>query len=143
MISSTDLPRLAATSSGVFNWLKPSMVASTTFCLLLDPRDFVRIFLIPASSHTLRTGPPAITPVPSGAFLRRTVAEPNLPRKSWVILLFSSSATLTRFLAASSFPLRIASGISVAFPRPTPTCPAPSPTTTKAVKRSYDHPLQP
>ena len=30
-------------------------------------------------------------------------------------------ATFTRCLIASSFPLRIASGISVAFPRPAPT----------------------
>ena len=49
---------------------------------------------------------------------------------------FSSLATVTNFLIASSFPLRIASGISAAFPSPAPTCPLPSPTTTKAVKRN-------
>jgi hypothetical protein len=37
--------------------------------------------------------------------------------KSCVILLFSSSATGTSFFIASSFPLRIASGISAAFPK--------------------------
>ena len=48
---------------------------------------------------------------------------------------------LTSFFIASSLPLRIASGISAAFPRPAPTCPLPSPTTTKAVKRKLRPPL--
>ena len=61
-------------------------------------------------------------PVPSGALFKRTDAEPNCPIKSCVILWFGSRATVTRFLIASSFPLRIASGISVAFPSPAPTC---------------------
>ena len=99
------------------------------------------MFLIPASSQTIRAGPPAMIPVPSGAFFNRTEAEPNLPIKSCVILIFSSVATETRFLIASSFPLRIASGISVAFPRPAPTWPFMSPTTTKAVKRMLRPPL--
>ena len=34
--------RFLATSSGVFNWRRPAIVASTTFCLLLEPKDFVR-----------------------------------------------------------------------------------------------------
>ena len=32
--------------------LKPAIVARTTFCLLRDPKDFVRIFLYPARSNT-------------------------------------------------------------------------------------------
>ena len=79
------------------------------------------MFLIPAISITARAGPPAITPVPSGAFLSNTEAPPNLPTKSCVILSFASNATVMRFLAASSLPLRIASGISTAFPSPAPT----------------------
>ena len=74
--------------------------------------------MIPASSITARAGPPAITPVPSGAFLSNTEALPNLPIKSCVILPFSSNETEISFFAASSFPLRIASGISAAFPPP-------------------------
>ena len=50
-------------------------------------------------------------------------------------------ATDTRCFAASSLPLRIASGISMDLPRPTPTCPLPSPTTTKAVKRMLRPPF--
>ena len=80
-------------------------------------------------------------PVPSGAFFKRTEAEPNFPVKSWVILLLSSIATEIRCLMASSLPLRIASGISVAFPRPAPTWPFMSPTTTRAVKRMLRPPF--
>ena len=99
------------------------------------------MFLIPAISITARAGPPAITPVPSGAFFSSTEALPNFPITSCVMLSFSSNATLIRFLAASSFPLRIASGISVAFPKPAPTWPFPSPTTTKAVNLKLRPPL--
>ena len=58
------------------------IVARTTFCLLFDPKDFVRMFLYPASSSTLRAGPPAMIPVPSGAVFRRTEALPNCPFQS-------------------------------------------------------------
>ena len=34
---------------------------------LEEPRDFVKILPIPASSKTARAGPPAITPVPFAA----------------------------------------------------------------------------
>ena len=99
------------------------------------------MFLIPANSHTLRAGPPAITPVPSGAFFSNTEAPVCFPVISCVILLFSSNFTVMSFFIASSFPLRIASGISAALPKPAPTCPLPSPTTTKAVKRKLRPPL--
>ena len=82
-----------------------------------------------------------ITPVPSGAFLRSTEALPNLPITSWITLALLSSDTVIIFFIASSLPLRIASGISVAFPKPAPTWPLPSPTTTKAVKRKLRPPL--
>ena len=97
------------------------MVANTTFCLLLEPKDFERMFLYPASSRTERDGPPAITPVPSGDVFNNTDALPNLPMKSCGTLPSSLIGTSTNFLIASSFPLRIASGISVAFPSPAPT----------------------
>ena len=44
--------------------------------LISVPNDFVLMLLIPASSTTLRAGPPAITPVPSGALLRSMEALP-------------------------------------------------------------------
>ena len=43
------------------------MVADTTFIGFLDPSDFVRTSLIPASSKTDLTAAPAITPVPDPA----------------------------------------------------------------------------
>ena len=36
--------------------LRPAIVASTTFCLLLEPNALERIFLYPASSRTAREG---------------------------------------------------------------------------------------
>ena len=80
-------------------------------------------------------------PVPSGAFLINTEALPNLPVKSCGTLPFSSIGTSMSFFVASSLPLRIASGISVALPRPTPTCPFLSPTTTNAVNFMLRPPL--
>ena len=99
------------------------------------------MFLIPASSSTERAGPPAMIPVPSGAFLRRTVAPPNFPVKSCGTEQFASIGTSTKCFIASSFPLRIASGTSAALPTPAPTCPLPSPTTTKAAKRMLRPPF--
>ncbi len=40
------------------------------------PSDLVSTLVIPATCITLRTGPPAITPVPSGAGFSKTCAEP-------------------------------------------------------------------
>ena len=71
-------------------------------------------------------------PVPSGDVFNNTDELPNLPVKSCGVLPFSSIGTSTNFLAAASLPLRIASGISIAFPNPAPTCPFLSPTTTNA-----------
>ena len=75
--SSNDLPRNFATSEGSLILFNPSIVAFTTLRLLLEPRDFVLIFRTPANSRTARTGPPAITPVPSGAGFNSTLELPN------------------------------------------------------------------
>jgi hypothetical protein len=40
------------------------------------PSDLVRMFWIPADSRIARTGPPAMTPVPSEAGLSRTCPAP-------------------------------------------------------------------
>ena len=61
---------------GVFSALRPSSVAITMFVLLFEPSDLARMFLIPASSTTARTGPPATTPVPSGAVFIRILEDP-------------------------------------------------------------------
>ena len=52
--------------------------ANTTFCLLLEPKDFERMFLYPASSRTIREGPPAMIPVPSGDVFNNTDAPPTV-----------------------------------------------------------------
>jgi len=77
--SSTDLPRKAATCSTVCNLVNPSSVARTMFTGVFEPRDFDKIFEIPANSNTARTGPPAITPVPGAAGLINTEPAPNCP----------------------------------------------------------------
>src|SRR5215212_580880 len=49
--------------------------------------------------------------------------------------------TLKKFFLASSTPLAMAAGTSLALPYPTPTVPSPSPTTTRAVKLKRRPPL--
>src|ERR1051325_4365118 len=53
-----------------------SKVALTTLCGLAVPRDLVRMFWMPADSRMARTGPPAMTPVPSEAGLSSTLPAP-------------------------------------------------------------------
>src|SRR5258706_11456787 len=53
-----------------------SNVALTTLCGLAVPSDLVRMFWIPADSRIARTGPPAMTPVPSEAGLSMTLPAP-------------------------------------------------------------------
>ena len=58
------------------------MQALITLCGLAVPRDFATISLIPKTSHTARTGPPAIIPVPFGAALSLILPAPSLPKIS-------------------------------------------------------------
>ena len=105
------------------------------------PHDMIGKF---GSSSVLLKKAPEGTGVIAGGPARSVIEMAgitNIRTKSWVIEPFSSLATVTNFFIASSFPLRIASGISAALPKPAPTCPLPSPTTTKAVKRKLRPPL--
>src|SRR5699024_12173645 len=77
--SSTDFPRSLATSSGRFKLLNPVIVARMTLIGVFDPSDLVKISPTPESSITARTGPPAITPVPSAAGFINTFPEPKRP----------------------------------------------------------------
>src|SRR5579872_3248729 len=70
------LPRMIATLSRLFNCFSASKVALITLCGLVVPIDFVSTFCTPAEVITARTAPPAITPVPSGAGLSRTLPAP-------------------------------------------------------------------
>src|SRR5205814_492656 len=139
--SSADLPRSAATSSLFFSRFKASNVALITLCGLVVPIDLVSTFCTPADVITARTAPPAITPVPSGAGLSKTIPEPNRPITVCGIEV-CVRFTRTRFFFADSIPLRIAWGTSFAFPEPYPTTAAlGSPTTTKAAKERFLPPL--
>src|SRR5258706_3875604 len=55
---------------------RASKVALTTLCGLAVPSDLVRMFWMPADSRMARTGPPAMTPVPSLAGLSNTLPAP-------------------------------------------------------------------
>src|SRR5262249_32563659 len=119
------------------NCSSASIVAFTTLCGLCDPIDLVSTFGIPTAVITARTGPPAITPVPSGAGLSNTRPEPNAPSTGcWMVV--ARTCTLRRFFFAASMPFLIAAGTSFALPVPKPTIFAPgSPTTTKAEKLRF------
>src|SRR5207247_8573066 len=73
---SACLPSILATSAGFLSCFKPSKVAFTTLCGFVLPRDFVSMLEIPADCTTARTGPPAITPVPSDAGFNITLPAP-------------------------------------------------------------------
>src|SRR6266478_3463468 len=76
LISSTVLERVSATCAASFKLSSAAKVALTTLCGLEVPSDLVSTLVIPATCMTLRTGPPAMTPVPSGAGFNKTCAEP-------------------------------------------------------------------
>src|ERR1700675_1929703 len=86
---------------------------------------------------TARTGPPAITPVPSGAGFNNTRPLPNSPNTTcWIVV--ASTCTLRRFFLAASMPFLMAAGTSLALPVPKPTTLAPgSPTTSSAEKLRF------
>ena len=73
---STASPRISATSFLSRNCSSATMVAFTTLCGLCVPMDFVSTLGMPAAVTTARTGPPAITPVPSGAGFNSTKPLP-------------------------------------------------------------------
>src|SRR6266516_104806 len=74
--SSTCFPRRRASAIGSFIFNKPSKVARTTLCGLVEPSTFVRTSCTPTACITARTAPPAITPVPSDAGLIITRPAP-------------------------------------------------------------------
>ncbi len=55
------------------------MHALITLCGFAVPNDLATISLIPSTSQTALTGPPAIIPVPFGADLNLIFPAPSLP----------------------------------------------------------------
>ena len=113
--ASTDSPRSAAISSGLRRSCRPAIVALTRLIGFWDPSDLDRMSWIPASSSTARTPPPAITPVPGDAGLRKTRPEPNTP-VVWCVIVAPWRGTRNRRFFAFSTPFWIASGTSLALP---------------------------
>src|SRR5689334_4741796 len=78
-ISSTVLPRFAATSAGALTASSALIVARTTLYGLVDPWHLARMFVTPTTSNTARIAPPAMTPVPSEAGCMCTRVDPCRP----------------------------------------------------------------
>src|SRR5712691_11272475 len=72
----SSTPRSESYCASLRSCWSASNVALTTLCGLAVPSDFVRMFWIPADSRMARTGPPAMTPVPSEAGLSMTLPAP-------------------------------------------------------------------
>src|SRR5262245_13625065 len=115
--SSGDFPRILATPAASLSWLRPSIVAFTTLCGLALPNDLVKTFWIPTDWITARTGPPAMTPVPSGAGFSSTLPDPKRPTTRCGIDV-PIIGTFIKFFLAASTALRIACGTSLALPLP-------------------------
>ena len=82
---------------------------------LSEPSDLDRTSWIPAHSRTARTAPPAMTPVPGLAGRSMTTPAAFSPwigcgMVPWI------RGTLKKFFLASSTPLAIAAGTSLALP---------------------------
>src|SRR6478672_6214129 len=131
--SSSGRPRRLATDSGRSRERSASTVAWTMLIALSDPSDLLSTSWMPAHSRTARTGPPAMTPVPGEAGRRSTTPAAASPWIGCGIVPWMRG-TLKKCFLASSTPLAIAAGTSLALPYPIPTVPSPSPTTTSAVK---------
>src|SRR3984885_2714436 len=131
--SSIGRPRLAAISSGRFRLFRATTVACTTLIGLDEPSERDSTSWMPAHSSTARTGPPAMTPVPGLAGFSSTTPAAASPCTVCGIVP-AIRGTRKKCFLASSTPLAMAAGTSLALPYPTPTSPFPSPTTTSAVK---------
>src|SRR5215217_7154764 len=138
--SSTVLPRRLATASGCSKPCSAATVACTTLIAFAEPRDLARTSWTPAHSSTARADPPAITPVPGDAGRSNTTPAAFSPCTGCGMVPWIRGTAKKCFLASST-PLAIAAGTSLALPYPTPTVPSPSPTTTRAVKLNRRPPL--
>src|SRR5205807_5728129 len=69
----SEIPLRSAVEDASERFSSADIVAFTKLCGFDEPCDFVRISCTPASSSTARTPPPAISPVPGEAGLRKTL----------------------------------------------------------------------
>src|SRR6516225_9326374 len=113
--SSIGSPRLAAISSGRFGLFSAATVACTTLIGFEEPSERDSTSLIPAHSSTARTGPPAMTPVPGLAGFSSTTPAAASPCTVCGIVV-AIRGTRKKCFLASSTPLAIAAGTSLALP---------------------------
>src|SRR5215210_5792594 len=113
--SSRARPRRAATSSGRSRPCRAATVACTMLIGFDDPRDLESTSWMPAHSSTARTGPPAITPVPGEAGFSMTTPAAFSPWMGCGMVPWMRG-TLKKCFLASSTPLAIAAGTSLALP---------------------------
>src|SRR6059036_2203524 len=113
--SSTASPRRAATASGASRERSASTVACTMLIWFEEPSDLLSTSWIPAHSSTARTGPPAITPVPGAAGRSSTTPAAFSPWTGCGMVPWIRGTRKKCFLASST-PLAIAAGTSLALP---------------------------
>ena len=73
------IPRSSATSLNVRRVDRALTAALALFKGLFEPSCLARMLRIPANYNTVRTAPPAITPVPGAAGRIMTLAPPPTP----------------------------------------------------------------
>src|SRR5680860_161060 len=112
---STGRPRRIATASGSSRPWRAATVACTMLIWFDEPSDLLSTSWMPAHSSTARTGPPAMTPVPGAAGRSRTTPAAFSPCTGCGIVPWTRG-TLNIVFLASSTPLAIAAGTSLALP---------------------------
>src|SRR5919107_664567 len=112
---SSESPRRAATASGRSRPRSAATVAWTMLMALDEPSDLLSTSWMPAHSSTARTGPPAMTPVPGDAGRRNTTPAAASPWMGCGMVPWMRG-TRKKFFLASSTPLAIAAGTSLALP---------------------------
>ena len=90
-------------------------MAWTMLIWLDEPSDLLSTSWMPAHSRTARTGPPAITPVPGAAGRSMTTPAAFSPWTGWGMVPWIRGTRKKAFLASST-PLAIAAGTSLALP---------------------------
>jgi hypothetical protein len=125
----------------LLNFVRAQIAARALFNKLLEPNCFAITFLTPATSKTIRTAPPAITPEPSIEGRIITLQAPKVPRTLCGILKDFVIGSFIKFFRPSVFAFLKALTTSSAFATPTPTFPFSSPTTTIARKLNFLPPL--
>src|SRR4051794_14547664 len=113
--SSTDLPRRLATCSGCSRPCSADTVACTTLMALVEPSDLASTSCTPAHSSTARAEPPAMTPVPGEAGRSSTTPAAFSPCTGCGMVPWIRG-TVKKCFFASSTPLAIAAGTSLALP---------------------------